>query len=73
MGLASVLQGGVTLRVLCAVRALFHSPHCEVADVKCGAEEETALTHLQVSWPRLVCGVSHWGLFAQEGSLASSL
>lgn len=66
MELASALQGGVTLGFLHAVRALFHSPDCKVADVKCGAGKEAALTHLQVSWLRSVCGVSRWGLFAPE-------
>lgn len=50
--LASACWGrGLTLRFLHAVRALFHSLHCKVAGVKCGAEKEAALTHLQVSWP----------------------
>lgn len=64
--LGYALGKGVTLGFLRAVRVLFCSFHCKAVDVKCGAEKEAALTLLQISWPRSVCGVSCWGLFAPE-------
>jgi len=65
-GVGLCFGGGCDFGVFMCFRALFHSLHCKVEDMKYGAGKEAALTHLQVSWPRLVCGVSRCGLFAPE-------